>query len=346
MRFHLATNGAGRVTAIAAPVLKDDTLGNSKVYARTSTDNGVTWGNLETVFAPYTHNGNMDTIASAGGSGFIYKPNTDKWFLAFPVTSDNLFAEGRLFLRKSNGDTSTIVSVSQVGGTQNYANPIAFVFTVDFPALGWSADYSTLYCVYSVVMPDTSRGFNQRDIFIQYSLNEGATWSAPFRITNTPTIDESYPSISYWNKGSSSSVYDVNITYMKDPGVGPTSFNGTSPTAPPSRNSYLFRKLTGHPPIGIKNNSGIVKEFSLEQNYPNPFNPVTKIKYNLPEKINVTINVHDVTGRLVKTILSNELVSAGTKEIDFDASNLSSGVYFYTIVTAKFTDTKKMIVIK
>jgi hypothetical protein len=82
--------------------------------------------------------------------------------------------------------------------------------------LGWSDDGTTLYCVYSVVTRYFP-GYNSRDIFIQYSLNEGQTWSNPFRVTNTPNIDETYPSISYWNKGSSGQPYDINITYMKDP---------------------------------------------------------------------------------------------------------------------------------
>jgi len=345
MRFHIASNGNGLVTVIAAPVNQIDTLENSKIFARTSTDNGGSWGNVETVFAPYTINGSQDTIATAGGSGFVYKPNTNKWFLAFPVTSDNLFAQGRLFLRKSNGDTTTICSVPQVGGTQTYATTMAFVFTIDFPALGWSADGSTLYCVYSVVMPDTSRGFNQRDIFMQYSINEGATWSNPKRITNTPTIDESYPSISYWNKGSAGGPYEANILYMKDPGVGPTSFNGSQPTAPASRNGMVFRKITGLPPIGIHNNNGIVKEYNLRQNYPNPFNPVTNISYDIPKTGFVSVKVYDILGRIIATLV-NEVQQAGTKDVEFNSLNVTSGIYFYTIVSGDFTATRKMIVVK
>lgn len=345
MRFHIATNGSGRVTIIAAPVLQIDTLENSKMFARTSTDNGVTWGNLETVFAPYTINSGQDTIATAGGSGFVYKPNTDKWFLAFPVTADNLYAQGRLFLRKSNGDTVTICSVPQVGGAETYAQNMAFVFTIDFPALGWSADGSTLYCVYSVVMPDTSRGFNQRDIFMQYSLNEGTTWSNPTRITNTVNIDETYPSISYWNRGAGNGPYEANIIYMKDPGVGPTSFNGNSSTAPPSRNTLIFRKITGLPPIGIQGNNGIVKEYNLVQNYPNPFNPVTTIEYDLLYSGFVSLKIYDLLGREV-AVLVNAYQQAGSKQVVFNSENISSGIYFYTIKADNFTATKKMMVLK
>jgi hypothetical protein len=179
MAYHIGTNGAGRVTVIIRPVLADDTLFNSKMWQRTSTDNGANWSNAVPIFVPYTVNNGEDTVATASGSGFIYKKNTDRWFLAFPVTNDNLYEHARLMFRKSNGDTTTIVTRSQVGATISYNTTMSFVFNIDNPALGFSADGTTLYCVYSVVMPDTSRGFNQRDLYMQYSLNEGTTWSAP-----------------------------------------------------------------------------------------------------------------------------------------------------------------------
>jgi hypothetical protein len=345
MAYHIGTNGSGRVTAIIRPVLQDDTLFNSKMWQRTSTDNGVTWGAPQVIFTPYTINGGQDTVATAGGSGFIYKKNTDRWFLAFPVTNDNLYEHARLMFRKSNGDTTTIVTRSQVGATISYNTTMSFVFNIDFPALGWSADGTTLYCVYSVVMPDTSRGFNQRDLFMQYSLNEGSTWSNPLRLTNTINIDETYPSISFWNKGSSGGPYEANIVYMKDPGVGPTSFGGGT-TPPASMNTLIYRKLTGLPPIGISGNSSIIKEYALAQNYPNPFNPSTLIKFAVPKSSNVTLKVYDIIGRVVSTLVNNVSYKAGEYEVNFAPNELSSGIYFYTISAGEFTQTRKMIFIK
>jgi len=85
--------------------------------------------------------------------------------------------------------------------------------------------------------------------------------------------------------------------------------------------------------------------FRLEQNYPNPFNPVTKIRFSIPEYSNVKLFVYDVTGRLVTELVNSEL-TAGEYETDFNALNITSGVYFYTLSTGNFTDTKKLIVIK
>lgn len=346
MRFHIGAGSNNNVTVIAAPVNQDDTLGNSKIFARTSTDNGTNWGPVTTIFAPYTENGGQDTIASSGGSGFTYKPGSTNWYYAFVTSADGLFSTAKLTLKKSNGSTVVLTDAATVGATSSYNKTMAFVFSIDFPTLGWSADNSVLYCAYSVVKADTgASGFNQRDIYIQYSLNDGTTWSAPFRVTNTPTIDEAYPSISSWNKGSAGNPYEVNLVYMKDPGVGPTSFNGSNPTAPPSRNNLVYRKLTGLAPIGILGNQNLLKDYRLAQNYPNPFNPTTKIKYNIIKSGFVSLKVYDILGREV-AILVNGVQNAGAKEIEFNASNLTSGIYFYTIKAGDFTDTKRMVLIK
>jgi pectate lyase len=89
----------------------------------------------------------------------------------------------------------------------------------------------------------------------------------------------------------------------------------------------------------------IVREFSLSQNYPNPFNPSTIIKYQIPEKSNVTIKVFDVLGNLVQTLI-DEFKEPGLYELQFDGRNLSSGVYFYQLKSGKFIQTNKMILIK
>jgi hypothetical protein len=98
--------------------------------------------------------------------------------------------------------------------------------------------------------------------------------------------------------------------------------------------------------IGINPiSSEIPKEFKLYQNYPNPFNPVTKIKFDLPRSGNVTIKIYDAIGRKVTTLV-NEKLNAGTYSADWDAINYPSGIYFYQVTAAGFTETRKMILIK
>jgi hypothetical protein len=86
-------------------------------------------------------------------------------------------------------------------------------------------------------------------------------------------------------------------------------------------------------------------KYSLEQNYPNPFNPVTKIKYSIPQSNSVSLTVYDILGSEIKIIV-NEEKPAGSYEVEFNASDLASGIYFYRLQAGSFVQTKKMIVLK
>ena len=88
-----------------------------------------------------------------------------------------------------------------------------------------------------------------------------------------------------------------------------------------------------------------VSTYSLEQNYPNPFNPATKIEYKIQEAGLVLLRVYNVLGKEVATLV-NEEKAVGHHNVSFDAGILPSGIYFYTIKTGKFIDTKKMILLK
>jgi hypothetical protein len=88
----------------------------------------------------------------------------------------------------------------------------------------------------------------------------------------------------------------------------------------------------------------IPASFQLAQNYPNPFNPTTTISFGLPTASQYTITVYNVTGQIVSTI--NGQSDAGTVSVEFDASNLSSGIYFYNVEAGSYSATKKMVLVK
>ena len=89
----------------------------------------------------------------------------------------------------------------------------------------------------------------------------------------------------------------------------------------------------------------VVSEYSLEQNYPNPFNPTTEIEFKMPEAGLATLRVFDILGNEVAALV-NEYKSSGKYKVTFDAANLPSGVYFYTLQSGSFVNTKKMILLK
>lgn len=92
-------------------------------------------------------------------------------------------------------------------------------------------------------------------------------------------------------------------------------------------------------------NNGTPVSFKLGQNYPNPFNPVTKISYALPKQGLVTLRVYDILGKEVATLV-NESKTAGEYTVEFNASSLASGVYFYKLESGSFSDIKKLTLIK
>jgi serine protease AprX len=122
--------------------------------------------------------------------------------------------------------------------------------------------------------------------------------------------------------------------------AGGSGVNPPGSTAPATRFTFTVGTV-GINPVS----SEIPEKFGLYNNYPNPFNPLTKIKFDIAKLTNTKLVVFDITGREVETLL-NEAVNAGKYEISFDASTLSSGVYFYKLVTNEFTETRKMLLIK
>ncbi|HEY5565232.1 MAG TPA: T9SS type A sorting domain-containing protein, partial [Rhodothermia bacterium] len=90
---------------------------------------------------------------------------------------------------------------------------------------------------------------------------------------------------------------------------------------------------------------GVPDAFRLEQNYPNPFNPATTIQYTLPVAGHVTLTVSNLLGETVATIVDSGQ-PAGRSEVRFDASALPSGVYFYTIRSGAYVDTRRMLLLK
>lgn len=160
------------------------------------------------------------------------------------------------------------------------------------------------------------------DVKIELSTNNGASWT---------TVVDSTPSsgIYGWTVPNSPSIQSL----IKISDINSSSTNDESDS--------LF---TIDPAVYIDSES-IPEHFALYQNYPNPFNPSAKISYSIPELSLVTVKVYDVLGNEVAALV-NEEKPIGSYEIEFDASTLPSGVYFYRLQAGSFVETKKMVLMK
>jgi hypothetical protein len=158
--------------------------------------------------------------------------------------------------------------------------------------------------------------------------NASATGS--IGITVPPGGSGNFTSITPGSSGCSNTTYSTT-----------TANNSLPYTNLPSGTYYVFCPL-----VGIHQEQNTVPTvYALLQNYPNPFNPATSIKYSIPKTSLVKLVVYDLLGREVKTLV-NGMKTPGYYEEAFDGTNLASGIYFYRIEAGKFTDVKKMVLVK
>jgi glucose/arabinose dehydrogenase len=105
-------------------------------------------------------------------------------------------------------------------------------------------------------------------------------------------------------------------------------------------------KLTGPPTTVTPINNEIPNTFDLMQNYPNPFNPTTKINFAIASASNVSLQVYDMSGRIVAELMSNEFIQPGNYSREFDATGLASGIYVYKLSAGNFVSSKRMALVK
>jgi len=144
------------------------------------------------------------------------------------------------------------------------------------------------------------------------------------------------PPDTLWNEGIDA--YWPRITK----GLGITTYaNGIEVLVGAVINGVAYGTL-----VGIKENKDdIVKDYKLFQNYPNPFNPSTKINFSIPESGNISLKIYSILGKEIATLV-NERKEPGTYSLNFNASNLSSGLYIYRLKVNGFVLSKKMLFIK
>jgi hypothetical protein len=296
-----------------------------------STDGGINWSVQESPMATRGITGVLDQKQNirVNSTPRIAIDNTNNPFSGniYIVTSQKeLLPAGNdpdivLFKSTDNGDTwSSGIRVNQDPFNNG---KIQFFPAIYIDPLG---GINILY------LDDRNTTSDSCGIFLSRSLDGGETW------IDYQVSDHNFRPTAVSGLGAGNVSDHIDLTYT----------NGKLLPVWMDNSTGVYQ--IWHAPITIKaldiedgNNS--ISEFFLYQNYPNPFNPTTKIKFTISDLRFTTLKVYDVLGREV-AVLANKEKPAGTYEVEFNASNLSGGVYFYRLSTNGYTETKPMILLK
>lgn len=305
-----------------------------------STNNGTNWVSVNTGLTNLTvysiTAAGTNLIAGTGDGVFLSTNNGALWsfrglsgnlIFALGVIGTELFAgtsgdgvyrssnSGINWIQVNTGLTNTAIQSLTASGTNLYAGTFSGVFRTSNNGTNWINTGGLAGVIVNALTATGGNifaGASGGGIFL--TTNSGANWTSVGAGMPNTTINTLIVSGSYIFAGAlSGMVYKRTLSEMITP-VNPVS-------------------------------SEIPVDFSMSQNYPNPFNPTTNVKIQMPKGGFVKLTVFDITGKEVK-ILVNEYLSAGTYNVDFDASLNSSGIYFYTITVGDFSQTRKMVLIK
>jgi len=248
-------------------------------------------------------------------------------------------------------------------------DPGAWQLTAQRPNLAIDPTNGYLYCSY--MQYDTTTysdgGYPMADAIVSVSTNGGTRWAVGTNVTNTTPVDIPVPTGQSEHERDitvASTVTDgyLHMEYVFDKDAGSISQSeGTAtlnpviyqripvdqiPTSPLVEEYPMHWDSAGFPlstPILSHNLPG---HFALYQNYPNPFNPVTTLQFDLARNAKVTLKIYNVLGQEVMTLLNTAPLSAGAHQVEFDGSNLASGVYIYSLLSEGYAASKKMVLLK
>jgi len=314
-----------------------------------STNNGNNWFIVDNLIGNY-----IEAVTVAESFLFIGKYDgifrSDNWGTNWVMVNNEIqwhYHDVRYFAYSNNNLYVALDSIPyhlRIYKSINFGNNWSLI-SQDIPS--WNIPYS-LYASDNLLLCGTSLG-------IYESLNYGANWSLingiPVNIGlfGYATSGTKNIFISTWGYGN----FYVSNNYGQTWNIKNEGLGGGFSTAVYKFGDYLFLSCGAifrrpiNELVGIRNiSSNIPDKYYLYQNYPNPFNPSTNIKFQIKESKFVTLKIFDILGKEISTLV-NEKQSPGTYEVSFDGSNLSSGIYFYSLFAdGKLIDTKKLMLLK
>jgi len=280
---------------------------NNQKYVYKTSNRGTNWNILDTV----------NTVSSYG----YLKVN--------PMRRNDIFIRSAANMLKSTSAGTDFVNVGGASFTELIFNRVdSSIYGYSGTNIYRSTNHGSNWSVISAIPSANIRAMeiNPDNQNIMYAGNDSGLYRSTNKGVNWAMYNNSFlPSRRV-------------IGLLKDAGSGDTLYAATI--------DAVYKVWGGFIAIGISGNNSVVPgSYYLKQNYPNPFNPITKISFGIPEKSKVRIAVYDVLGNRVSVLIESEL-TAGSYDVDWDAGEQASGVYFYKIETEKYTETKKMLLVK
>jgi hypothetical protein len=315
----------------AAPFNSDTSqvaIGDSIFYRIIAQDNSSNHNRDSTALYSFKITNTVNKCIGTGATGCDYPyytyymdSRTDMLYLASEIGT------GQALITKIGFDVTAASTQAMDGFKIKMMNTTATTVS-GFTSTGWTDVFAGSYTVpgsgVQLVTLTTPFGYTGGNLLIEICFNNAA-WTSSSTVKGTAAANRCYHNHQDLSSGDGC----VDIT------TG--SIQATLP------NLCITAQLG---PVGAQNiSTGVPKVFSLAQNYPNPFNPTTSIKYSVPKTSLVKLVIYDLLGREVSTLV-NSAKQPGNYEVEFDASNLASGAYFYRIEAGDFVDVKKMVLIK
>ena len=332
-QFKILNTSGSTYTALFNSVNSDVTPGDIIYYRIFAQDNSSNHNRDSSALYNFTI---INLTTSCIGTGTVAMGSTSGPFNTYWYgnrtnilwTSAEIIANGGAIgnITRIGFDINTVGGQAMTGLTIRLQNTALTTLT-GFTPTGWTTAYSNTYTV-----PGT--GMQYIDLTTPFA------WNGTNLLIEICFQNLSYSTATIVN---GTTISGMEYTEYHDLSTACSYTGFTAPTAQTARANVCFviAPVLGVNPI----NSNLPASYNLSQNYPNPFNPTTKINFAIPKQGLVTLKIYDILGREVANLI-NEVKAAGFYSVDFNASELSSGVYFYRVDVNGFSDIKKMVLMK
>jgi len=357
----MTSNRAGKVAMLlsnACGLPLSGVAGDNNIWMQESLDGGVTWGEPEMI----THlsskpEGDQTMLGWCFSALYVGDELHVVWAEA-SIPENGEFVDGlEWIIHWANGVNNGKPTVAVKWDLLHFGQKYMYG-TIGIPRIGSDED-GILTIVFTSCYNDAQHhgayGLNYWDISAVSSEDNGLRWGEPTNLTNSVKIDDTYPYISEWNQSGK-----INILYQTDTQSGQVGEGGQQfvgkvdhlflQTDHPSTVPYETGPYTEDPNDVKDSPEAQPDHFALEQNYPNPFNPSTSILYSLAEKAYVSMKIHDLLGREIRTLFAGDQTAGSHRAewngLDDRGGRVPSGIYFYTLTAKGFRETRKLVMLR